>query len=98
MTAKHLEPQPPNLLDLLLKGKALEQSKVDLLGLIITLIGRFAELYGSSDGFIDMFDPALAILSKLDTTDFSPALAVSCICNSFDHLLKLCLPRKLCPR
>lgn len=77
VSSKSLEPQPPNLLDLLTKGKAVEQSKVDLLGLIITLIGRFAELYGSSDGFIDMFDAAHAILSKLDTSNFSPALVVS---------------------
>jgi len=44
-----------------------EQTKVDLLGLAIDLLGRFADMYKGLNGFVELYQPIHDIISKLDT-------------------------------
>ncbi|KAJ8455197.1 hypothetical protein ONZ45_g19016 [Pleurotus djamor] len=43
-----------------------EQVKVDLLNTALELLGRFADLYKGLDGFIELYEPIVAILSGLE--------------------------------
>ena len=44
-----------------------EQAKADLLLLAFHLIGQFANLYKAIDGFVELYEPVIAILNNLDT-------------------------------
>lgn len=60
---RSLEPQRPNLVNLLIKpDENTEQNKVDLLGIAFDLLGRFADMYKSLEGFIELFQPILDVL------------------------------------
>ncbi|KZT05576.1 Nop14-like protein [Laetiporus sulphureus 93-53] len=59
----------PNLSALLNGTTSDEQSKVDLLGLTLELIGRFADMYKSLDGFIELYDPIKELLDGVRSRD-----------------------------
>ena len=44
-----------------------EQAKLDLMSLSLELLGRCAEMYKSLDGFIELYDPILLILTGIST-------------------------------
>ena len=53
-----------------------EQSKVNLLGLAFSLIGKFADYYKGLDGFIELFQPQYDILGGLSAVNLAPDLQV----------------------
>ncbi|KAG1883030.1 nucleolar protein 14 [Suillus subluteus] len=69
--SKHLDFRTPNLHHLLTSDHYQEQDKIDLLGLAFRLLDRFSEMYKSLDGFIELYQPVLDILTKLDITKLS---------------------------
>ncbi|KAG8936172.1 nucleolar complex protein 14 [Tulasnella sp. 418] len=73
-SASRFIPEQPQLSSLLNNSTGSEQNKVDLLGLAFQLLGRFAQLYKSSEGFIEMFTPGVEILEGTLRKGFSPAL------------------------
>lgn len=44
-----------------------EQAKSDLLLLAFHLLGQFADLYKAIDGFVELYEPIIAILNSLET-------------------------------
>ncbi|KAB5593229.1 nucleolar complex protein 14 [Ceratobasidium theobromae] len=59
-------PGTPTLSDLLnLEGDGGTQDKVDLLALTFTLLAKFAQMYASLSGFIELFSPVREILEGL---------------------------------
>ncbi|KAH9948811.1 Nop14-like protein [Amylocystis lapponica] len=73
--AKKLTVGKPNLPGLLLGDNLDEQSKMDLLGLTFDLLGRFADMYKSLDGFIELYDPIAEILANIKSDKLSSELA-----------------------
>lgn len=72
-----VSPKSPYLATLLNpQNRPSSQDKVDLLALSLDLIMRYSELYKSSTGFIDMFEPALLMIEGLDDSAYSEALRV----------------------
>lgn len=74
----HLQPGSPNLLDAM--GEDIEdvdKVKVDLLAASLELLGKFADMYKSLDGSIELFSPASEILDGVDMKWASDALQVS---------------------
>ncbi len=43
-----------------------EQAKADLLGLAFEMLAKYADLYKSIEGFIELFDPVLSILEDIE--------------------------------
>lgn len=74
--AKEYAVQKPDLLTLLADGGDIEQKKVDLLACALELSARFAELYKSLDGFVELFSPLLDLLAAVETKYYSPSLKV----------------------
>jgi len=77
---KGLSIEKPNFVEVLSIGgndNDNAQAKINLLSLTFDLIGRFAELYKSLDGFIELFGPFLAILDSIQSRDLPEALVVS---------------------
>ncbi|EJD01350.1 Nop14-like protein [Fomitiporia mediterranea MF3/22] len=65
--AKDLQAQAPNLVRLLARDTGdTEQDKLDLFVVSLELLRSFADLYKSSDAFIELFQPALAILDSVN--------------------------------
>ena len=60
--AKKLSLNKPDLVKCLCTEHLGEQDKVDLLGLSLELLGRFADVYKGLDGFIELFTPISDIL------------------------------------
>ncbi|QRV72379.1 nucleolar complex protein 14 [Ceratobasidium sp. AG-Ba] len=59
-------PATPNLSALLtLDGNGETQDKVDVLALVFTLLDRFAQMYASLDGFVELFSPLQKVLQGL---------------------------------
>ena len=69
--------QKPNLFNLLAASDLNEQSKVDLLGTALNLLGRFADMYKGLDGFIELYEPILAILENIQLKYLPDGLKVS---------------------
>lgn len=67
----------PDLPTLLQDVTVTEQAKVDLLGLTLELFGRFADMYKSLDGFIELFDPVSELLKGIKPNGLPEALTVS---------------------
>lgn len=63
--AKGLRFQKPNLV-FLISANPTEQSKIDAFGLVLGLLERFADMYKSLDGFIELYEPINLILSGLE--------------------------------
>ena len=65
-------PKSPNVLDMLSMSGLdnSEQDKIDLADQLLTLLGKYAEIYKPLDAFPEIFDPARQILScvKLPTS------------------------------
>ena len=69
--------EKPNLVAILCGNISSEQTKVDLLGLAFDLLGRFADMYKSLDGFIELYQPIHSVISKLNTRKLAKELQVS---------------------
>ena len=69
--------QKPNLFSLLAASNLNEQSKVDLLGIALNLLGQFADMYKALDGFIELYEPILAILENIQPKYLPDGLGVS---------------------
>jgi len=77
--SKKLDFRTPNLPRLLTDNHYTEQDKIDLLVLALHLLDRFSEIYKSLDGFIEIYEPILDILTKLEITQLSEGVRVSSI-------------------
>jgi len=44
-----------------------EQTKTDLLGLTLDLLGRFADIYKGLDGFVELYEPILDVLQNVNS-------------------------------
>lgn len=88
--SKHLDFRTPNLYRLLTGDNYQEQDKLDLLGLAFRLLDRFSEMYKSLDGFIELYQPVLDILRKLDVTKLSEGVRMqaSSLQDRLTRLLK----------
>jgi nucleolar protein 14 len=75
--ARRTVSQKPDLIDILSMGRKDEQAKVDLLGLSFDLIGRFADIYKSLDGYIELFRPISDVIQKIDSSRLIPEQQVS---------------------
>lgn len=79
--AKDMDINKPDLVELLqassMIGEDAEQAKLDLLGLALDLIGRFAEYYEESAAFIELFQPFFEIVFSLSTAKVPASLKVS---------------------
>lgn len=53
-----------------------EQSKIDALGLALSLLERFSDMYKSLDGFIELYEPINHILSGLECGQLSKDVQV----------------------
>lgn len=60
----------------ILLGAGGDQEKVDLLGLCLVLLERFADQYKSLDGFLELYSPVQDILTQLDVDRLPGALRV----------------------
>jgi nucleolar protein 14 len=58
------------------------QSKLDLLATTLQLLGKFAEIYKSLDGFLEIYTPVLEILQRVTLDDFPVDLQV-CLTPGF---------------
>jgi nucleolar protein 14 len=74
---KGLVAQKPNLFSLLAASDLNEQSKVDLLGIALNLLGQFADMYKALDGFIELYEPILVILENIQSKYLPDGLGVS---------------------
>lgn len=77
-TARKATLNKPDLAGLLSGATDGEQAKVDLLGLTLELIGRFADMYKSLDGFIELYEPISGLLGEIKTQGLPESLVVSC--------------------
>ncbi|KAA1466565.1 Nop14-like protein [Dentipellis sp. KUC8613] len=88
--AKKLSAQKANLSELLNADDDNEQAKVDLLGVALDLVGRFADMYKGLEGFIELFEPILEVVEHVKTgslpTDLQDKL--SKLKDSTERLLK----------
>ena len=75
--SRNFDVHTPNLPRLLTDDHYTEQDKVDLLSLAFRLLDRFSEMYKSLDGFIELYEPVLEILTKLEITKLSKGVRVS---------------------
>ena len=75
--AKKLQVQKPDLTRLLTQTVTDEQSKVDLLSLVIELLGQYGDLYKSLSGFIELYEPVVAILEGVKKDKLPADLQVS---------------------
>jgi nucleolar protein 14 len=69
--------EKPSLIGIMCGDVLTEQTKVDLLGLAIDLLGRFADMYKGLNGFVELYQPIHDIISKLDTNKLPTELQVS---------------------
>lgn len=75
--AKKLDVRKPELAHLLDDSAVGEQSKVDLLGLTLDLLGQYADLHKGLDGFIELYDPVVSLLDGVKADSMPSGLAVS---------------------
>ncbi|KAG5654235.1 hypothetical protein H0H81_005922 [Sphagnurus paluster] len=83
-------PRKANLVELLINNKPTEQAKSDLLSLAFNILGQFADMYKSLEGFIELYVPVLDILKHIDAADMANGLQtqlVTCV-NTLVRLLK----------
>ncbi|KAI0053697.1 Nop14-like protein [Auriscalpium vulgare] len=66
------------------------QTKVDLLGLSMDLLSRFADMYKALDAFVDAFDPVLTVLLSVKSEKLAEGLQnrLTPLVNSLRRLLK----------
>ncbi|KAG6867879.1 hypothetical protein C0993_009921, partial [Termitomyces sp. T159_Od127] len=87
---KKLVPRKANLSILLLSGEVTEQAKVDLLSLTLKLLGDYADMYKSLEGFIELYAPISEILKHADSASMAEALQtqLNILIDSIERLLK----------
>lgn len=68
----------PNLTKTLTEGTDDTQTKVDLSGLALEVLGQFADLYKGLDGFIELYEPAVILLGGIKYNGLPADLTVSC--------------------
>ncbi|CCL98246.1 uncharacterized protein FIBRA_00240 [Fibroporia radiculosa] len=80
----------PNLPQLLSDTDTSEQGKLNLLGLSLELLDRFADMYKSLDGFIELYDPILRLLDGVRSQSFPEGLLerLTSIKDTIRRLLK----------
>ncbi|KAI0921150.1 hypothetical protein AcV5_001156 [Taiwanofungus camphoratus] len=80
----------PNLPQLLNDKTFDEQAKVDLLGLSLELILRFADMYKSLDGFIELYEPIAELLAGVEAKDLPTDLMarLTSLRDTLSRLLK----------
>lgn len=61
------------------KTRADDQSKVDLLGIALDLVRKFAEMYKGLEGFIELYQPLREILQGITTSSLPTDLQVRVI-------------------
>jgi nucleolar protein 14 len=66
----------PSLMDCDRFGKEYEQDKVDILGLALRLLGRYAEMHKDLVGFIEVFEPFYEIIYTLSNTNVPASIKV----------------------
>ncbi|KAL5508166.1 NOP14 [Sanghuangporus vaninii] len=87
--ARDLLPRPPNLVKLLAEDTIdSEQNKVDLFVSSLDLMRNTADLYKSSDGFIEMFQPVMEILQSISTAWASEPVKAK-VANTKDTINRL---------
>ncbi|KAI0068542.1 Nop14-like protein [Artomyces pyxidatus] len=88
--SKKMSVNSPNLVGILNTEEASIQVKVDLLGTTFELLRRFAEMYKSLDGFIELFDPVVVILEHIKSSKLAQGLQtrLSTVLDSTRRLLK----------
>lgn len=75
MKASDLAFRKPDLVQML-SADPTEQSKIDALGLALCLLERFADMYKSLDGFIELYDPINLVLAGLECGQLSEDVQV----------------------
>ncbi|CAE6463943.1 unnamed protein product [Rhizoctonia solani] len=97
-----LTPNIPNLSILLnLEGDGEPQDKVDLLALAFTLLAKFAQMYASLSGFIEVFEPVKKVLEGLSLGKHSSELqkrhstTLDALSRTLKHSLSARNPLKL---
>ncbi|KZT71550.1 Nop14-like protein [Daedalea quercina L-15889] len=80
----------PQLSRLLSGDEFSEQDKVDLLGLTLDLLGRFADMYKGLDGFIELYGPLVELLSGVKSGSLPLVLSTrfSSLQDTLGRLLK----------
>ena len=75
-SGKAAEPRKADLSSLLGVQEPNEQAKADLLALTLNLLARFADMYKSLDGFIELYDPILETLRGVRVQKLAQGLQV----------------------
>lgn len=73
--AKGLGFRKPDLVHMM-SANPTEQSKIDAFGLALDLLERFADMYKSLDGFIELYEPINLVLSGLECGQLSEDVQV----------------------
>lgn len=81
-------PAKPDLSTLLILEEENEQAKVDLLGLALDLLGKFADMYKGLDGFLELYEPIVEILQHGETKNWNDDLK-SRLSRLIDMLIRL---------
>ncbi|KAI0776188.1 Nop14-like protein [Trametes elegans] len=91
--AKKLSLGKPDLGRYLSDDSLDEQAKVDLLGLSLELLGRFADMYKSLEGFIELYTPVQEILGSVNTSGLPSDLEIrlQSLLDTLGRLLKFAL-------
>jgi nucleolar protein 14 len=75
--SRNLTVHKPDFVTVLSQRDYDEQTKVDLLGLSFHLLGRYADMYKSLEGFLELFEPPSVILQKIHMKKLPENLRVS---------------------
>ncbi|THG95876.1 hypothetical protein EW026_g5859 [Hermanssonia centrifuga] len=88
--AKKLSVSRPDLTTILGQGAVDEQTKINLLGLALELLGQFADMYKSLEGFIELYQPVVDILEgiKADAIPADLTTRISSIRDTLGRLMK----------
>ncbi|KAI0331280.1 Nop14-like protein [Cubamyces sp. BRFM 1775] len=91
--AKKLSLSKPDLGQCLSEGGLGEQVKVDLLGLSLDLLGKFADMYKGLDGFVELYNPIQDIVDsvKADSLPADLTTRVQSLRDTLTRLLKFAL-------
>ncbi|KAG9118306.1 nucleolar complex protein 14, partial [Ceratobasidium sp. 392] len=101
-SSSKVTPSTPSLSNLMsLEGNGSSQDRVDVLALAFTLLARFAQMYASLDGFMELFSPIQKVLEGLVLNKQSAELqkrhasTLDAISHSLKHSLASRKPLRL---
>ncbi|KAI0660726.1 nucleolar protein 14 [Cubamyces menziesii] len=91
--AKKLSLGKPDLGQCLSENELDEQAKVDLLGLSLDLLSKFADMYKGLDGFVELYNPIQDIVGsvKIDSLPADLTTRVHSLRDTLSRLLKFAL-------